>query len=165
MNPSTTRMAALQPRRLFDFISPATLGFAILVYVAFVAFVLYMRQFDYPWFGGYGNIFGLTATNLLFAGIIIWNIYGKKRDPYQAHKDRLRQIEFTVKSLVFISIAATIFIVINVILHAFELRYLNSIVMSLYFQVIGIASIGTALRTLRIEDINFEVYKEDPVAT
>ena len=70
-----------------------------------------------------------------------------------------------MKSLVFISIAATIFIVINVILHAFELRYLNSIVMSLYFQVIGIASIGTVLRTLRIEDINFEVYKEDPVAT
>ncbi|MCG8607739.1 hypothetical protein MJD09_22490 [bacterium] len=160
-NSRTTRRAELQPRRLFDFISRTMMGMALLMYFAFVVFVLYIRQFDYPWFGGYGNIVGVTAMNLFFTAIIAWNLYGKRRDPYQAYEDRVRQIELTVKSLVFISIVATIFLVIGITLSTFDLRHLNPIVTSLYLQLITVMSIGTVLRTFRVEDINFEVYKED----
>ena len=52
----TTRKAELHPRRLFDFISPSIIGIAIITYVAFVLLVLYIRQFEFPWFGGYWNI-------------------------------------------------------------------------------------------------------------
>ncbi len=162
-NSSTTRKAELQPRRLFDFISPTMFGMAILVYFAFIGFVLYIKQFDFPWFGGYWNIVGVTLLNLFFAGIIIWNLYGKRRDPHQAYEDRKRQIELTVKSLVFISIAATLKIAISIVLGALELRHLQPIVTSLYFQLIVFIGIGTVLRAFRVEDINFEVYKEDPV--
>jgi len=154
----TTRKAELQPRRLFDFISPKMIGLAVLVYLAFAVFILYIRQFDYPWFGGYENIVGVTATNLFFAGIIIWNMYGKRLDPYQAYEDRKRQIELLVKQMVFISIAATTYIAIDVVLAILDLRNLQPTVMSLYFQLIAVIS----LRALRLDTINFEVYKEDP---
>ena len=154
----TTRKAELQPRRLFDFISPKMIGLAVLVYLAFGVFILYVRQFDYPWFGGYGNIIGVTAMNLFFAGIIIWQMYGRKQDPYQAYEDRKRQIELIVKQMVFISIAATTYIAIDVVLAILALPHLEPTVLSLYFQLIAVIS----LRALRLDTINFEVYKEDP---
>ena len=157
----TTRKAELHPRRFFDFVSPTLIGLAIFVYVAFVLLILYVRQFEFPWFGGYWNIFGITAANLFFAGIVIWNLYGKKLDPYRAYEDRIRQIEITVKALVFVSIAATSFISIVVILAALELRNLQPMAQSLYFQLIAVIS----LRTYRIDNINFEVYKEEPLVT
>ncbi len=67
----TTRKAELNPRRLFDFISPTMIGMAMLVYFAFIVLILYIRQFEFPWFGGYWNIVGVTVGNLFFAGIII----------------------------------------------------------------------------------------------
>ena len=154
----TTRKAELRPRRLFDFISPTMIGLAMFVYFAFIVFVLYIKQFDFPWFGGYWNIVAVTATNLFFAGIIVWHLYGKKLDPYQAYEDRIREIELVVKSLVFVSIAATLFIAIVVVLASLDLRHVQPAVQSLYFQLIAVLS----LRTLRIDTINFEVYKEDP---
>ncbi len=158
----TTRKAELQPRRLFDFISPAMIGLAVFIYFAFIGFIIYVNQFGFSWFGGYWNIVGITATNLLFAGIIAWNLYGKKRDPYQANEDRNRQIELTIKSLVFVSIVATLFITINIAFNAFDLRHLNQVIMSLYLQLVAVLS----FRALpRVDNINFEVYKDDPVVT
>ncbi len=155
----TTRKAELRPRRLFDFVSPAMIGLAAFVYVAFACFVHYISQFEFPWFGGYWNIVGVTVLNLLFAGIIFRQLYGKKKDPYQAHEDRRRQIELTVKSLVFVSIAATIFIAISVTLNTFDLRHFNPVAMCLYFQVLALIS----FREFRIDNINFEVYRGEPL--
>ena len=147
----TTRKAELQPRRLFDFISPTMIGLAVLVYFAFIALILYIRQFDFPWFGGYWNIVGVTAANIFFAAIVAWNMYGKKRDPYQAYEDRKRQIELVVQQMVFMSIAATTFMALEVILASLDLRDLQPTVMSLYFQLIAVI----CLRTLRIDNIKF----------
>ncbi|MFC1492845.1 hypothetical protein ACFL6O_02720 [candidate division KSB1 bacterium] len=157
-DPRSTRKAELRPRRLFDFVSPKLVGMAALVYIAFIVFVIYIRQFEYPWFGGYGNIAGVTGINIFFAVIIMWNMYGKKIDPYQADEDRKRQIGLVVKQTVFVSIAATMFIAIDIVLAVLDLRNLQPLVMSLYFQLIAVA----ALQSLRIDTINFEVYKADP---
>jgi hypothetical protein len=153
----TTRKADLHPRRLFDFISPTLIGLAIFVYFAFIGFILYVRQFEFPWFGGYWNIVIVTAGNIFFAGIIFWHLYGKKMDPYQAYEDRIRQIALTVKKVVFISIAVTLYLVIIVLLASLDLRSLQPTVLSLYLQLVAV--IG--FRTLQIDTINFEVYKED----
>ena len=101
----TTRRAELRPRRLFDFVSPTMLGAAIIAYLAFVVLVVYIRQFDFPWFGGYLNIVLVTIANLGFAGMIFWSIYGRKLNPHQAHEDRMRYIGTMVQILVFLSIA------------------------------------------------------------
>ena len=90
-----TRKAELHPRRLLDFVSPTMIGLAIVTYVAFVALILYVRQFEFPWFGGYWNIAGVTIGNLFLAGSIFRQIYGKEtesapgtRRSNEAHRDR-----------------------------------------------------------------------------
>ena len=157
----TIRKAELQPRRIFDFVSPKIIGLAGLVYFGFIMFILYIDQFNFPWFGGHMNTIGITAMYLISAGIIAWNLYGKKQDPYRTHEDRNRKIEVVIKQVIFISIASTIFVTIQITLGSLDLRNLEGIVSSLYFQLIGI--IG--LWALRTDNINFEVYKEDVLAT
>lgn len=158
----TTRRAELNPRRLFNFISPPILGFAIFLIIACVFIFYSMHQFK---FHPSNDTFVITITlilsNLLYAGIIYWNINGKKINPYQATKDRINQIEVTVKSLVFMSIAASLFLIINGIVENYNLEYLESALMSIYLQLIIFIGLGTILRNLRPENIDFEVYKEE----
>lgn len=157
----TTRKAELRRRNLFDFVSPAVLGLAIFAYVGFVLLILYVRQFEFPWFGGYSNIAVITGVNLVFAGIIARNLYGKKQDPYQAYEDRTRQIGIALRGLVWTSILATGFVALSIGLAASDLRHLHPISQCLYFQVLALIT----FRATRIDDVNFEVYREDPLAT
>lgn len=157
----STRKAELRRRSVLDFVSPAVLGLAIFVYVAFVLLIVYVRQFEFPWFGGYSNIVGITVANLVFAGVIVHNLYGKKKDPYQAYEDRARQIGVTIRGLVWTSILATAFVALSIGLAAFDLRHLQPITLSLYFQTVAVIT----FRATRIDDVNFEVYREDPLAT
>ncbi len=157
----TTRKAELHPRRLFDFISPTTIGMAIITYIAFILLVLYIRQFEFPWFGGYWNIVVVTTFNLFFAGIILRFMYGKKLNPHQAYEDRIRQIEIIVKILVLASIASTMFIALSIVFAALDLRHLQPIAQSLFFQLLAVI----CFQAYRIDYTNFEVYKEDPTAT
>ena len=162
----TTRMAELRPRRLFDYVSPAILSMAIVMYIASILLDLYWHQFNIHW--GHDTVqraIVITAGNLLFALIIIWNLYGKPLNPHQAYKDRAKQIEFAVKSLVFVSIAMSVFFMTTAAGDAFDLDSFEPSIASLYFQLIVWISLGTMLRTLRIDDINFEVYKEDVSVT
>ncbi len=162
----TTRMAELRPRRLFDYVSPAILSMAIVMYIATILLDLYWHQFNIHW--GHDTVqraIVITAGNLLFALIIIWNLYGKPLNPHQAYKDRAKQIEIAVKSLVFVSIAMSVFLMTTAAGDAFDLDSFEPSIASLYFQLIVWISLGTMLRTLRIDDINFEVYKEDVSVT
>jgi hypothetical protein len=61
----------------------------------------------------------------------------KKGDPYQAYEDRKKQIELIVNQMVFMSIAATTFIAIEVVLASLDLRTLQPTVKSLYFQLLA----------------------------
>jgi hypothetical protein len=156
----TTRKAELNPRQLFSFISPVFIGLALILIIGCL-FVFYsIHNFEFhPRNDTF--IIGLTliASNLLFAGIIYWNLYGKKINPYQATKDRTKQIEVTIMSLVFMSIAASLFLIVTGIIEYFNLDYLESAMMSIYLQLIIFIGLGTILRKLRVENIDFEVYK------
>ena len=157
----TTRSAELRPRRLFDFVSPTMIGVAIITYIAFVVLVVYIRQFDFPWFGGYVNIVVVTMANLGFAGVIFRIIYGRKLNPHQAHEDRMRYMETIVQVLVFMSFAATMFIALIIVLAALELRSFQPVAQSVYFQVVAVI----CLQAYRIDVNDFEVYREDPAVT
>ncbi len=84
---------------------------------------------------------------------------GKKKDPYQAYEDRIRQIELNVKLMVYSSIIGTLFVAIVIVLHAFDFEPLIPVSLSLYCQLLAVLS----FRAFRIDNVNFEVYKEDPV--
>ncbi len=157
-NSARTRAADLRPRRFFDFVSPVFFGTAVFVYVAFVVFIAYIDQFRFPWFGGYLNVVGVTATNLFLAAIMAWKIYGKKTDPHQSDKDRATHIATTIKIMLSVSIAMTLFLIIDVTLSALDMRHLMPITLSLYFQIL----IAISIKAYDIDHRNFEVYKEGP---
>jgi len=151
-----TRTASLQPRRLFDFVSPGLLALAVIVNVAFVGLILYVRQFDYPWFGGYANLAIVGFMNLFFASVIFKLLYGKRQDPWATDADRDSGIKYATRVLLFTSTAMIVFTGLTIALQAFNLGALKPSAMSLYIQLMA-----AALHGLRIGGVNFEVYKDD----
>ena len=156
-NSSRTRKAELRPRRLLDFVSAQGLIVAILTYIGFVSLILYVKRFDFPWFGGYWNIFGVTVMNVFFMGAALWSLYGKKLNPHQANEDRISQIRSSVKIMFFVSVAATLHIAISIVFSALELRHLQPIAQCVYFQLVAVI----CLQSYFIGKMNFEVYKAD----
>jgi hypothetical protein len=156
----TTRKAVLLPRRLFDFVSPAMVSIAIFFNIATIIYSYILNNYELL-----GDtlviILSLSLSNALYAGIIYWNLYGKKQDPYQDGVDRRKQIDATIKSLVSMSIVAAIFLATTLTLNKFAIEILEPIIMSVYLQVIVVIGLGLMLRKLKLENINFEVYKVD----
>jgi len=158
----TTRNADLNPRRLFDFVSPVMVGLSVFMYVGTILFFYMIHGFEFHPRNDTLVIFvSLSLMNLLFVAIITWNLRGKKKDPHQAHSDRIRQMGVSLRSLFVMSIVASVFIVTVEGLQTFELKYLASSLMSLYLQLTVAIGIGSILRSLRLEDMNFDVYRED----
>ncbi|NQT62422.1 MAG: hypothetical protein HQ556_05640 [Candidatus Marinimicrobia bacterium] len=159
-NTKATRYAELNPRRLFDFISPAMFGLAIFMYVACILFFYNIHQFQFhPSNDTFVIFVALTLMNSLFAGIIFRNLTGKKSNPHQAHADRMRQIETSIKSLFVMSIVASIFLITVEGMQELGLNFHVASLMSFYLQLTIVIGLGSMLRKIRIEDINFDVYK------
>lgn len=155
------RSAELNPRRLFDVMSPVLFWLVAAVYLAFWGFVAWFRQFDYPWFGGYINNLIITGLNVFFAAILAWKMYGRKANPHQSHEDRLRQTRNVARVLGMVSIAVTLYAVISILLSAEDARGLQPFSKSVYFTIIGFFS----MQAYRIDTIDFDVYREDATAT
>ncbi len=161
-NSSTTRIAELQPRRFADFASPLILGLAVFLYVTAIVFDLYIHDFVFAW--GHDTIqraIVLTVTNLFLAAVGIWSLYGRKLDPYQAFADRARQITVGLKSMIFVSMVMSIYFMTAAADDVFNMDFLDASLLSLYFQVVALGSLGLVLRSLQLADIDFEVYKDD----
>ncbi|WDE14002.1 hypothetical protein [Thalassomonas haliotis] len=160
-NISSQRRAELTPRRLFTFISPAVVVAAIVLYLTFILLELSLSGYQLT-ADSIVRIAAITLCNLLLGGIIFWNIYGQKLDPHQSFQDRNRQIGFSVKSLVYISMALSFYLLALKAMKVHELEYLEIILNSLYFQLLAAFAIATILRMLKVGDINFDVYKKEP---
>ena len=160
-NSGTTRKAELR-RRLFDFVSPTVVGVAAFLYLAAILFDLYVHDFIFQW--GHDTIqraMVMTATNGFLAAMGAWHLYGRKLDPHQAFDDRAKQITAILKSMLYVSMAISVFFMMAAADDVFAMDFLDAPLLSLYFQVIVFVSVGHVLRTLRVEEMNFEVYKED----
>jgi len=161
---ATTRTADLRRRELFDIVSPALLGLAVAMFLAAVLVDLYAHQFVVSW--GHETVERiaiLTITNLAMAAVGAWLLYGKKLNPHQASDDRIKHIKTNLHSFLYISMAMSVFWMTQAVDDIYSLAFLDAAIMSLYFQLIVFLSIGHALRAVRIEDVNFEVYKNSPV--
>ncbi len=154
----TSRTADLQPRRLFDFIAPLYIVIAVALYFVNIAHGLQSNQ--YQWSSELIiTTTALTLCNLLFIGLIAFNLRGKKLDPYQDNKDRLKQSQFAIRSMVFISIIASIFIIATRAVDIYNFQAYEIILNSFYMQIIAIFGLGKMLKELTLENINFDVYK------
>ncbi|MBL4639890.1 MAG: hypothetical protein JKY57_05110 [Kordiimonadaceae bacterium] len=162
---SNTRTAELQPRRLFDFISPIWVVLAAILYICWLVFYLNGANVEGPlsW-ENYVTIAGITGMNIAYIILISANLLGKKVDPYKAYKDHLKQIESMVKSLVFSSVMISIFLIATQAADQYALEVFDPPLTSFYMQLCIIFGAGLTLRLQRVETTNFEVYKRGPRA-
>jgi hypothetical protein len=97
----------------------------------------------------------VTFLNVLFGLGVYKQVYGKKIDPHQTDEDRFNQSSRVVKLMLFFSMAATVNISINFLLSSLDLRHLNDVVASVYYQIIMMVMVLASVK----KDDNFEVYK------
>ncbi len=164
-NKSSKRKTVLHQRGLLDFISPVFVIAAVFLIIANILFDLFNSGVNFSWGSAfYRKASAHTLVHIFFIGMIIWNLYIKKINPLQDHKDRMKQMEVAVKTAIFGSIAASVFFLIFSSVNALHIDYLEPLVMSIYMQMVGVFGCGTMLKLSRVEDTNFEVYKADAAA-
>ena len=163
-NKVATRRAELRPRRLLDFVSPRLVVAALVLDAITIFFDLYIHDFVID-FGHdtMQRVLVLTITNLFLAAIACWQLYGQKRDPHQSFDDRAVQLSAMLKSSFFVSMTMSVFFITLAADDVYEFDYLNATLISLYFQTVVVLSLGHVIRSLKIENIDFEVYRADPL--
>jgi hypothetical protein len=159
-NKRTSRTADLTPRHLFNYVSPLLVISAVVLLFSYILFDLYIHDFAIT-IDLMIKIVTLSLVHALFIGLAVWHLTGKRLDPHQAVKDRSSQTQFALQSMGSVSIFISLFLMANTAVDVYQLGYMEIIINSIYFQVIAFVGIGGMLRTLKIETIDFDVYKAD----
>jgi hypothetical protein len=145
--PEGKRTAVLQRRGLFDFISPFVVALAVLCYLLFVAFVIYIREHPFPGFAGLFNIGGITLVYAVNALIVYMMLYGRNRNPLDTHAARLHAISVTVKSSVYSCIVIVVYLSLTFSLGMLDLRRWEPFVLSIFFVICALlTSMGVMRR-------------------
>ncbi|MDN4502760.1 hypothetical protein QX776_10110 [Alteromonadaceae bacterium BrNp21-10] len=154
------KKADLKPR-LFSQYAPMNLvGLTIASYLLCIGFELYIA--DSVWqMKTLTIIITLTLCNLLYMGIIFWHLHGNKLDPYQSSDDRRRQTKIIIKSLLITSIATSVYFTGTAALQHFQLERFEITLNCFYMLIIAVVGVGFLLKEIRVEEINFDVYKAD----
>ena len=129
------RKAVLQRRGLFDFVSPFIVLLAVLSYVLFAGFVIYIQQDPFPGFAGYFNIGVVTLVYALNAFGVYTMLYGRKTNPLETQADRVRAIGLGVKAGIYSCIACVVSISLNFTLVLLDLQRWEPFALSVFFVI------------------------------
>lgn len=162
---SKVRTAGLRPRRLFDFVQPAHFTAAVIMFVIWLAFYIWQAG-DVSGWGSevYATLLMIPGMNVAYGIIIARHIGGKKQDPYQSRDDQLRAIGVTVRILVTSSFMISLFMLLTQLADAFAFEVFDPVLASFYLQLCLVMGVGQTLRTVKVEDIDFDVYRADQPA-
>jgi hypothetical protein len=139
--PEAKRTATLQRRGLFDFISPFVVFLALLSYLLFAAFVIYVREHPFPGFAGaFVNLGAITLVYALNAFVVYQTLYGKKSNPFETHAGRVHTIGRVVKSGVYSCIFIVVFMSLNFSLVLLDLQRWEPFALSIFFVITALLS-------------------------
>ena len=165
VNTVSRRTADLQRRGLFDLVSPWLVALAGLTLAGVILFDLYLHGFNLSL--GHDSVqkaLVMLASNGMIALVGLYSLYGKKLDPHQTSADRSHRIAVNLKSLLYLSIAMSVFVGISAADGVYDIDFLDAALMSVYFQAIGLLSLGYTTRNVQAERTNFDVYKAEAPA-
>jgi hypothetical protein len=131
---------------------------AIVLLLTLVALVVYVTRIDVPGFAGYWNLLYIGALNVILAVFVFRALNSPKTDPYQANEDREERMAGHVRLALWTSVALSSFLMLTFSLQALDLGAYIPIAMSFYFQLLALL----VFRDTRLDDVNFEVYRDDP---
>ena len=127
------RKALLQPRGLFDFVSPFSVGLAILAYFLFAAFVIYIQQ--PPFAKLLVETGAVTLVYALQTFVIYVRLYGKKSNPFETHAGRVRTTGLVVKSCVYSCLACVAFVSLDLTLELLNWQRWEPFALSVFFVI------------------------------
>jgi hypothetical protein len=128
------RTAILQRRGLFDFVSPFLVSIAVLSYLLFAAFMIYIEQHPFPGFGGALANIGIATLGYAFLAInVYYLLYGKNRDPFETNTGRVQRIGLAVKAVVYLCIASSVNVSITLALQLLHLKVWGPVAASIFF--------------------------------
>jgi hypothetical protein len=152
------RRAELTPRRLFDLVSPTTLGVVVATYVgATVSLAFLSPSFPEPLLGFTFMFTAMTIWNLAVAALIVWT--PKKWDPHQTHHDRARMLRAVWRAATVTVIVLNGYVALQSVLTSFDVMQYAGFAASLLTQFFVLAAAKASVLVLAQED--FEVYKAD----
>lgn len=157
------RKASFYRRTLLDYISLPLVILALLSYLGFILFIEYFKQFNYSWFGGYWNIVGITFMNVVNVSVIIWYLYGKKLNPHQTDNARFHETKSVINLIVAVSIFATLFVVLKILVKAIDMNSISLLVSSFYVQILAWIQYKFIFKACSGKYTDFSVYK-NPVS-
>lgn len=156
------RSAELRPRRLFDFVSPAYVVAAVVLFVAWVSFYVVSAGALATWtVEKYATLILISGMNLAYIAIVWKAVSGTKLDPYQAYSDQVKTIESTTKTMVFSSIMISLFLILTQGADEYGLEVFDPPLVSFYMQLCVVMGMGLTMRLTKIEDVDFSVYRAD----
>jgi uncharacterized membrane protein YbaN (DUF454 family) len=156
------RTAALKPRSLFDHTSVTSVVIVAAFYLGAVVFDFYSKGFD--WSLGlemYEAALILGGTNLFFAWLVRWRVYGKKLNPYMDDKDYKREIDTIVISAIFTSIMVSVFFIAMRAINVYNLEEFEGVIMSIYMQAIMGFSMFYSMNAFDVREMNFDAFKAE----
>lgn len=137
------RKAILQRRGLFDFVSPVTAFLVILAYFQFVAFMFYVARHPFPGFGGpFANIGIVSLGYILLGAVVMYMLYGRKRDPLQTHADHMRMIRLVVNAYAWVCILFPIFGSLTVARQLLDLETWGPFAVTVFFLILTLVNLG-----------------------
>ena len=80
-------------------------------------------------------------------------------NPHQTSDDRAKLVKTNLHAYLYVSMAMSVFFMTRAADDLYNLDFLDATLVSLYLQAIVFMSVGHSLRSMRLEDINFDVYK------
>ena len=161
-NSASKRVADLRRRRLTDLVPPGLLGMAVLFFAGAILFDLYVHDFAVTW--GHDTVqraLVMAATNGLLAVVGAFTLYGRKMDPHQSSDDRLQRISVGLKSFLYVSMALSVFIAVTAADDVYRMDPIDATLLSVYFQVVALLSLGYVLSSINPDELDFDVYKND----
>lgn len=158
------RTADLTRRTLSDFVSPFWVVLAVALYVAWLVMFAWFSGPVVSWEADTIFVIALiTAMNIAYGFLIRHHLHGKKQNPYTAQGDQRKQIATMIKVLVFSSIGISLFMILTQSADEFAFEVFDPVFASLYMQLCAAFGIGFSFSNLKVEDLNFEVYRDQTV--
>lgn len=120
----------------------------------------YYRHFELPWFKAAISITTVAIALLVFSVSVSIAVRAPKRDPYQAHKDRLNLIKLVVQQALTASVALPALLAGLLTIKLFGPRLLEPTFVSLYMQGLALAVLWPSY-AFRVDKVDFDVYRQD----
>jgi hypothetical protein len=136
----------------------------VLVNVAYIAFILWYRRFEFSWFTATGNIALVAVMLTWMGGCILIALRAPRADHYQAQRDRLAAIRVMAKMAAAFCIATPVVTAAQLIVKIYDPTFLEPVIVSLRVQVIMLCFLWPSY-SYRMDKIDFDVYKRDARGT